>query len=56
MPGLHFDQMMVLADPRTPGTLAPMTIFNTDGEQAEACGNGTRCVAVYLKGRRARRK
>jgi diaminopimelate epimerase len=50
MPGLHFDQMMVLADPRTPGTLAHMTIFNTDGSEAEACGNGTRCVAVYLKG------
>jgi diaminopimelate epimerase len=49
MPGLHFDQMMVLKDPRTPGTLSYMTIFNTDGSEAEACGNGTRCVAVYLK-------
>jgi diaminopimelate epimerase len=50
MPGLAFDQMMVLAEPRTPGTLASMTIYNTDGSEAEACGNGTRCVAVYLKG------
>jgi diaminopimelate epimerase len=49
MPGLAFDQMMVLGDPRTPGTLSYMTIFNTDGSEAEACGNGTRCVAVYLK-------
>jgi diaminopimelate epimerase len=50
LPGLHFDQMMVLKAPRTSGTLAAMTIFNTDGSEAEACGNGTRCVAVYLAG------
>lgn len=50
MPGLRFDQMMVLKDPRSPGTLAYMTIYNTDGSEAEACGNGTRCVAVHLKG------
>lgn len=49
-PGLGFDQMMVLKEPRTEGTLAYMTIYNTDGSEAEACGNGTRCVAVYLKG------
>ncbi len=50
MPGLRFDQMMVLRDPKSAGTLSYMTIFNTDGSEAEACGNGTRCVAVYLKG------
>ena len=50
MPGLRFDQMMVLKDPLTPGTLAYMTIFNTDGSEAQSCGNGTRCVATYLKG------
>ncbi|MEZ5922781.1 MAG: diaminopimelate epimerase [Hyphomicrobiaceae bacterium] len=50
MPGLRFDQMMVLTEPRTTSTLAYMTIFNTDGSEAQACGNGTRCVAAYLKG------
>jgi diaminopimelate epimerase len=46
--GLAFDQVMVLHDPRTPGTDAYMTIFNSDGSQSGACGNGTRCVAWAL--------
>src|SRR5262245_44963252 len=40
----HFDQMMVLDNPRTAGTEAYVRIFNADGSQAEACGNGMRCV------------
>ena len=40
----HFDQMMVLHDPKTAGTEAYMRIYNTDGSEAEACGNGMRCV------------
>ncbi len=40
----HFDQMMVLMDPRTPGTEAYVRIYNIDGTEAEACGNGMRCV------------
>lgn len=44
-PGMHFDQLMVLHDPRTPGTDAFVRIYNTDGSEAGACGNGTRCVA-----------
>ena len=47
-PGLDYDQMMVLADPRTAGTLAYMAIYNNDGSLAGACGNGTRCVADRL--------
>jgi len=43
--GLHYDQMMVLHDPRTPGTEAFVLIYNIDGTEAGACGNGTRCVA-----------
>ncbi|MBN9438688.1 diaminopimelate epimerase [Bosea sp. (in: a-proteobacteria)] len=43
--GMHFDQLMVLHDPRTPGTDAFVRIYNTDGSEAGACGNGTRCVA-----------
>ena len=46
--GLHYDQMMVLHDPVTPGTLARMKIFNIDGSLSGACGNGTRCVAYAL--------
>ncbi len=44
----RFDQMMVLHRPRTPGTRCYIRIYNTDGSQAGACGNGTRCVAWVL--------
>ncbi len=40
----HFDQMMVLHDPKTAGTSAFVKIYNTDGSQSAACGNGTRCI------------
>ncbi|RYE32330.1 MAG: diaminopimelate epimerase [Hyphomicrobiales bacterium] len=41
----RFDQLMVLHDAATPGTDAFVRIYNTDGSEAGACGNGTRCVA-----------
>jgi diaminopimelate epimerase len=47
-PGSHFDQLMVLHDPKTPGTDAYMRIYNNDGSFSGACGNGTRCVAWAL--------
>jgi diaminopimelate epimerase len=47
-PGLDYDQMMVVADPRTVGTAADVIIFNNDGTLAGACGNGARCVADRL--------
>jgi len=43
-PASHFDQMMVLHDAKTAGTEALVRIYNTDGSEAEACGNGMRCV------------
>jgi diaminopimelate epimerase len=46
--GLAFDQLMVLFDPRQAGTAAFVRIYNNDGSEAEACGNGTRCVAYLL--------
>jgi diaminopimelate epimerase len=42
--GSFFDQLMVLHDPRRAGTDAFVRIYNTDGSEAGACGNGTRCV------------
>jgi len=44
----HFDQLMVLHDPRSAGTGAFMRILNKDGSESAACGNGTRCVAWWL--------
>lgn len=46
--GFDFDQLMTVGDPRMPGTDAFVEIFNLDGSRAEACGNGTRCVAWFL--------
>jgi len=44
----RFDQMMVLHDPETPGTAAFVRIYNADGSEVSACGNGTRCVALTI--------
>ena len=43
--GAPFDQLMALYPPRTPGTDAFIRIYNNDGSEAGACGNGMRCVA-----------
>ena len=40
----HFDQMMVLHDPKSAATAAFVKIYNTDGSMSAACGNGTRCI------------
>lgn len=47
-PGLRFDQLMALHDPREAGDDAYMRIYNIDGSLSGACGNGTRCVAYAL--------
>ena len=47
-PRSRFDQLMVLHDPRAPGTDAYLAILNADGSEAGACGNGTRCVALAM--------
>src|SRR2546429_8526010 len=43
-PASRFDQMMVLHDAKVAGTEAYVRIYNTDGSEAEACGNGMRCI------------
>jgi diaminopimelate epimerase len=46
--GAPFDQMMVIEPPRSSGTDAYVRIYNSDGSEAGACGNGMRCVAELL--------
>src|SRR3979490_1148576 len=46
--GVHYDQLMVLQPPRLKGTEAFIRIYNNDGSEAAACGNGMRCVARRL--------
>jgi diaminopimelate epimerase len=45
-PRSHFDQLMTLHDPKNRGTSAFVRIYNTDGSESSACGNGTRCIAL----------
>lgn len=51
---LHFDQLMAL-HPGRDGADADMRIYNCDGSESSACGNGTRCVAAFLMAESGRR-
>ncbi len=53
-PASRFDQMMVLHDAKVAGTEAYVRIYNTDGSEAEACGNGMRCVGWVVAGETGR--
>src|SRR5258707_14647274 len=46
--GAPYDQLITLHAPRTPGTDGYVRIYNNDGSEAGACGNGMRCVAELL--------
>jgi diaminopimelate epimerase len=46
--GVPYDQLMAVYPPRTPGTDAFVRIYNNDGSETGACGNGMRCVASLL--------
>jgi diaminopimelate epimerase len=46
--GAPYDQLMVLYTPRVHGTNGYVRIYNNDGSESGACGNGMRCVADIL--------
>src|ERR1051325_6318507 len=46
--GVPYDQLMALYPPRTAGTDSLIRIYNNDGSEAGACGNGMRCVASLI--------
>jgi diaminopimelate epimerase len=46
--GVPYDQLMAIYPPRAAHADAFVRIFNNDGSEAGACGNGMRCVADVL--------
>jgi diaminopimelate epimerase len=46
--GIGCDQILIIEPPRAAGSDAFMRVRNADGGEAEACGNGARCVAALL--------
>jgi len=49
--GIGFDQALMLEEPRDADSRAFYRIFNSDGSEAEQCGNGARCIAALLYAR-----
>ena len=43
---IGFDQIIYIEKEQDNQT--PITIFNSDGDEIEACGNGTRCIGYFL--------
>jgi diaminopimelate epimerase len=46
--GVPYDQLLALHAARMPGTDGYVRIYNCDGSEAGACGNGMRCLAELL--------
>lgn len=47
--GVGCDQILILRSATQPGCVAAYEIRNTDGSPAGQCGNGARCIALYLQ-------
>ena len=46
---IGFDQLIFIDEiDNVAPSYNPITIYNSDGEKVEACGNGSRCVAKIL--------
>jgi diaminopimelate epimerase len=54
--GIGCDQVLLLELPRDARAQVLMRILNPDGSEAEACGNGTRCVASLIAAETGRRE
>jgi len=49
--GIGCDQVLVLRQPSDDQQLASFEVWNADGSRAEQCGNGVRCLGLYLNKR-----
>lgn len=46
--GIGCDQLLVLRAPADAEALTRFEVWNADGSRAEQCGNGVRCIGLYL--------
>ena len=46
--GIGCDQVLLLEPPKNNETDVYYRIFNSDGTEVTQCGNGARCIAIYL--------
>lgn len=54
--GIGCDQILLIESPRSVNTDFHYRIFNADGSEVEACGNGARCFAVFVREKSLSRK
>ena len=54
--GIGCDQVLLLEPTQNPHAQVFLRILNPDGSEAEACGNGTRCVAQLLAAETGKRE
>ena len=54
--GIGFDQLLAVLPPSVPDADFNFLIFNSDGGEAEQCGNGGRCVARFVRDRALTKK
>jgi len=47
--GIGCDQLLVLREAEDPTCLAAFEVWNSDGSRAQQCGNGVRCIGLYLQ-------
>lgn len=46
--GVGGDGLLLVGRPTLPGSIATMRVLNADGSRPQMCGNGLRCVALWL--------
>jgi len=50
--GVGCDQVLAVEAPRSPDVDFGYRIFNADGGEVEQCGNGARCLALFVRDRK----
>lgn len=54
--GIGFDQLLLVAAPKSPDVDFTYRIINTNGDEVGQCGNGARCLALFVRNKRLTQK